>query len=672
MGLEHKATSTSPDAGLIGTDDHTGIVEAIVSVTGVRDEDADVIEPGAYTKTLARRRPKGIFVHDWGRWVARTEHIEELLPGDSRLPRQAKDGTPWPLEAGGLYVRSRFNLKSDEGRNAYENVKFFSETGECDWSIGYRVPPGMGTRDRASGVRRIKEVDLYEYSPVLFGAAGSFSGTLSVKAATPEEQPEDAEAAPTVVGVLCPQGHHRTWCEHALATNRHEDGQLLCATCEEPCAHPVEEQSQDPEDDTPPDAEPLADGEPAEEPAGDAPAAEDDAEVAELHQAAMADVESESAPEPDPAQSGDPDADEGEGDTPPETPAPDAPPAAAQDPGAAAESGTKGVTGLVGGPPGWRFADGGLVEGKAGMPGVADTPGDRASFERLRQWYVHGQGAAQIRWGQPGDFDRCVRIARKHMDPEKAKGFCSNRHVDALGVRPGQEGGRDRKDAGEEVVESTIYPFLPGTAEELRQKLTDAAAEVLNADGDRLVQVVGTWPDRVVVTSYSRKSGGGAESYEIPYELTGDGCTLGEPEAVQLTIFDALKEQDQSAAAQESNEALSPFPGMVEEAAAGVKTLLAADGETKVGRVLSNANAKRLKAAVEQLVVVLRSAGVDIDTGPDDQRNEPSVQADQVMDSTAPSARTGTPVPATKSLAVDPALHARAWRIVADATHARV
>lgn len=177
-GIERKNGGPGAD-GVLKADDATGVVEALVSVTGVEDQVKDIIIPGAYAKTLGTRKPKGVFSHDWGRWVARTEVVEEWMPGDKRLPQQTKDGAPWPTAAGALYVRMRFNLKTREGRDAYENVKFFSETGECEWSIGYHVPDGKGVRDKA-GVRHIKELDLFEYSPVLFGAA-PLSGTLAVK-----------------------------------------------------------------------------------------------------------------------------------------------------------------------------------------------------------------------------------------------------------------------------------------------------------------------------------------------------------------------------------------------------------------------------------------------------------------------------------------------------------
>ena len=63
---------------------------------------------------------------------------------------------------------------------------------------------------------------------------------------------------------------------------------------------------------------------------------------------------------------------------------------------------------------------------------MADThPGDT---ERLHEYWVHGEGAAKIRWGQPGDFDRCVMHLSKYIrDP---KGYCNLAHHAALGIYP--------------------------------------------------------------------------------------------------------------------------------------------------------------------------------------------------------------------------------------------
>ena len=54
--------------------------------------------------------------------------------------------------------------------------------------------------------------------------------------------------------------------------------------------------------------------------------------------------------------------------------------------------------------------------------------------ERLHQYWVHGEGAAKIRWGEPGDFDRCVEHLGKFIkDP---KGYCNLAHHAALGFYP--------------------------------------------------------------------------------------------------------------------------------------------------------------------------------------------------------------------------------------------
>jgi HK97 family phage prohead protease len=57
-----------------------------------------------------------------------------------------------------------------------------------------------------------------------------------------------------------------------------------------------------------------------------------------------------------------------------------------------------------------------------------------AGTERLHQYWVHGEGAAKIRWGEPGDFSRCVEHLRKYIrDPE---GYCNLAHHSALGFYP--------------------------------------------------------------------------------------------------------------------------------------------------------------------------------------------------------------------------------------------
>lgn len=77
------------------------------------------------------------------------------------------------------------------------------------------------------------------------------------------------------------------------------------------------------------------------------------------------------------------------------------------------------------------------------VAGRKATPQDVASTERLMRYWAEGPGAVKIRWGQPGDFNRCVVQLSKHVGPGIVKGLCSNLHQRALGVRPGQEHGKD-------------------------------------------------------------------------------------------------------------------------------------------------------------------------------------------------------------------------------------
>lgn len=175
--LEHKNVGVT---GLKVLDANDGIVESIISVTGIVDEVKDRIVPGAYAKTLASRKPKGVWSHDWDTPVSRTLDVKELMPGDPALPAKMPNGQAWPKDAGALQVKTQFNLETQRGREAYSDVVFFGD--EQEWSIGYNVPVGGATIDSKSGIRNITSLELYEYSPVLFGAM-PLARTTSVKEA---------------------------------------------------------------------------------------------------------------------------------------------------------------------------------------------------------------------------------------------------------------------------------------------------------------------------------------------------------------------------------------------------------------------------------------------------------------------------------------------------------
>lgn len=365
-----------------------GVVTAIVSVTGVVDEVDDIILPGAYAETLKARTPKVCWHHSWEHPIGRVLHIEELLPGDKRLPTKTRDGQAWPAEAGALVATMQMNLKSDRGREAFEAIKFYSESGECEYSIGYAVPPGKSTK-RKDGIRLIKALDLYELSFVLFGAH-TMTGTLALKAAVQlMHEKKDAGVAEVTL-----EDVQRVLAD--LGVTFDADGTMILpggVAAQDPTVPP--DGAEDPAD---------LDGEPV---VADSTGAEDLLDSEDL-------TGDETAPE-------------------------DLGPAAK-----ALLASRAAAIGLPAAALDIKLTPQGEIEGKDATPGDASQ-----SARELINWYEHGEGAAKIRWGEDGDFMRCVGIAEKHMTPEQAKGFCSNRHLGALGVRPGQE----KAEADEETTE---------------------------------------------------------------------------------------------------------------------------------------------------------------------------------------------------------------------------
>lgn len=66
---------------------------------------------------------------------------------------------------------------------------------------------------------------------------------------------------------------------------------------------------------------------------------------------------------------------------------------------------------------------------------------NRGNAERLRTYWLHGEGAAKIRWGTGGDWRRCVRYLSKYLGP-RAKGYCALRHKEATGMWTGDKAHR--------------------------------------------------------------------------------------------------------------------------------------------------------------------------------------------------------------------------------------
>jgi uncharacterized protein len=153
MELERKAF---PATDLKAEGDE-GRMTAIVAVFNNVDSGGDVIEPGAFKGAMGRRRPKGVWMHDFRQPIAYTDHLTELQPGNPRLPESIR-------ELGGLEVKATFNLDTQRGRESFSDIR----RGIIDeFSIGYNAL--RHERDEKREVRILKTIDLYEWSPVLAG-----------------------------------------------------------------------------------------------------------------------------------------------------------------------------------------------------------------------------------------------------------------------------------------------------------------------------------------------------------------------------------------------------------------------------------------------------------------------------------------------------------------------
>jgi len=167
---------------VLKADEDTGIVDAYVSIMGIVDEDMppDLIESGAFTKTIQERGPAGankirvLHQHRWdevvGKPLSLVEHTRDQLP--TELLKQ------YPEATGGLFTRTQFILDVQRAR---EDFALYKSGAMDEWSIGFdTLDADMDKSTDDEAFRRIKEVRLWEYSPVTWGA-NQATITTSVK-----------------------------------------------------------------------------------------------------------------------------------------------------------------------------------------------------------------------------------------------------------------------------------------------------------------------------------------------------------------------------------------------------------------------------------------------------------------------------------------------------------
>jgi uncharacterized protein len=120
-----------------------GIIEAYVSIFDNVDLGGDKIIKGAFAESLAKKLPKGVWMHNWDEPIAKTISARE----DDK----------------GLYIKGKLIMEVQRAKEAYALMK---EGVIDEFSIGYRVLEDEWEED---GTRKLKKLRLYEWSPVLAG-----------------------------------------------------------------------------------------------------------------------------------------------------------------------------------------------------------------------------------------------------------------------------------------------------------------------------------------------------------------------------------------------------------------------------------------------------------------------------------------------------------------------
>ena len=123
-----------------------GVFEGYASLFGLADLGKDMVVPGAFAASLARRGARGVrmlWQHDPGEPIGRWLSIEE--------------------DARGLRVRGKLNLAVARAREIHALMKEGAVDG---LSIGFRVE--RARHDRTRGLRRLERLDLWEISLVTF------------------------------------------------------------------------------------------------------------------------------------------------------------------------------------------------------------------------------------------------------------------------------------------------------------------------------------------------------------------------------------------------------------------------------------------------------------------------------------------------------------------------
>jgi len=141
-----------------------GIVTFYAAVFGNKDYGNDIIEPGAFRKTLSEniKNIRHFKQHDGWQMPGVIQEINE--------------------DSYGLLVKSKLILNTQLGKETYEEYKAMAEAGKSmDHSIGYRTIKWDTSNENNEEVRRLKEIKLFEVSTLTAFGMNPLAQTVGVK-----------------------------------------------------------------------------------------------------------------------------------------------------------------------------------------------------------------------------------------------------------------------------------------------------------------------------------------------------------------------------------------------------------------------------------------------------------------------------------------------------------
>lgn len=153
---------------VVKADRTTGEIVAIANSGNVKDRQGDVMLPGCWRKVIAEgQQPAVCWSHDVSDVRGKVVALEELAPGDNRLPLNRTGGKD-SGKASGLLFKAIMAMETEAGRDAFALLKgdFIRQ-----FSVQFSIADD-GEKSERDGTREIKLVDqLFEISPVLVGAS---------------------------------------------------------------------------------------------------------------------------------------------------------------------------------------------------------------------------------------------------------------------------------------------------------------------------------------------------------------------------------------------------------------------------------------------------------------------------------------------------------------------